>query len=336
MHMKKVFLAAALAFAAFGAEAADPYKVTLPVTADDEGAMAYLVNYDNGEKIDSVLVSGNEVKFSGTVDEPVMARIIIDDARRGQLVLEPGSIVIDPQRRISFGSPLNDALNEISDSAGIIASEYQKAATDGQRQEVIDRYNAFMQRRMMQNIDNPVGYMLFMEQAAEFTAGELQSYLDKEPSLKKYVRVNKLLAMLKTKEATSVGKKYLDFEVNGKKLSDYVGRGGNYLLVDFWASWCGPCRRQIPVIKGLYDKYKGKGLDVLGVAVWDKADDTRRAIDDEGITWDCIIDAGTVPTDIYGISGIPCIILIGPDGTILSRDKQGDELVADVDKYLAK
>lgn len=334
--MKKTLFAAALAIAAFGANAADPYKVTLPTTADDEGAMAFLINFDNGEKIDSVLVADGEAKFSGTIDEPVLARVIIDDARRGQLILESGSIVLDPKRRIAFGSPLNDAMNELADSASLIAADYDKATTDEQRQQVIDRHNAFMQRHMQQNLDNPIGYVIFMDQASELTAAELQAYLDKEPSLKKYTRVAKLLQMLQTKEATSVGKKYLDFEVNGQKLSDYVGRDGKYLLVDFWASWCGPCRRQIPVLKSLYDKYKDKGLEVLGVAVWDKVDDTRRAIQEEGITWDCILDAGTVPTDIYGISGIPCIILIGPDGTILSRDKQGDDLVADVEKYLAK
>ena len=333
--MKQIILAAAFAIAAFGANASDPYKVTLPTTPDDEGAMAYLINFDNGEKIDSVLVADGEAKFKGAVEEPVLARIIIDDARRGQLILENGSIVLDPKRRIAFGSPLNDLMNEINDSSAIIAAEYDKAAADAEPQAVIDRYNAFMQRKMQENIDNPVGYVIFMDQAYELSAPELQAYLDKVPSLRKYTRVTKLLEMLKTKEATSVGKHYLDFEINGKKLSDYAGKG-KYLLVDFWASWCGTCRRQIPVIKGLYDKYKDKGLEVLGVAVWDKAEDTRRAITEEGITWPCIIDAGTIPTDLYGISGIPCILLIGPDGTILSRDRQGDELVADVDKYLAR
>ena len=67
------------------------------------------------------------------------------------------------------------------------------------------------------------------------------------------------------------------------KLSDYAGKG-NYLLVDFWASWCGPCRREIPVIKEIYEKYKSQGLSVLGVAVWDKPDDTmRKEHTDEGL-----------------------------------------------------
>ena len=105
---------------------------------------------------------------------------------------------------------------------------------------------------------------------------------------------------------------------------------GHYTLVDFWASWCGPCRREIPVIKELLNEYGPKGLDVVGVAVWDQVPETKKAMDELGITWPVIMDAKTIPTDMYGILGIPTIILIGPDGTILSRGKQGDALKAAV------
>ena len=92
-----------------------------------------------------------------------------------------------------------------------------------------------------------------------------------------------------------------------QRLSDFAGKG-KYTLVDFWASWCGPCRRQIPVIKSLKEKY-GDRLDVVGIAVWDEADDTRRAIEEEGITWPTVLNAGTVPTDLYGIMGIPLSLI---------------------------
>ena len=62
----------------------------------------------------------------------------------------------------------------------------------------------------------------------------------------------------------------------------------------------------------------------------------RRAIKDHELPWDCILDAQAVPTELYGITGIPCIILFGPDGTIISRDKQDDDLRADVDAALSK
>ena len=105
---------------------------------------------------------------------------------------------------------------------------------------------------------------------------------------------------------------------------------GEYVLVDFWASWCGPCIREIAVLKDLYKEYGPQGLKVLGVAVWDEPANTKKAIETHQIPWECIINAQTIPTDLYGISGIPCIILFAPYGTIVSRDKQDDALRADV------
>ncbi len=84
------------------------------------------------------------------------------------------------------------------------------------------------------------------------------------------------------------------------------------------------------MIKEILEEYGPKGLEVLGVAVWDEPQNTLRAIENHQLPWQQIINAQTVPTDLYGISGIPCILLIAPDGTILSRDKQDEELRADV------
>ncbi|MBQ5410655.1 MAG: TlpA family protein disulfide reductase, partial [Bacteroidales bacterium] len=118
-----------------------------------------------------------------------------------------------------------------------------------------------------------------------------------------------------------------------QKFSDYVGNG-KYVLVDFWASWCGPCKEEIPNIKKVYNKYNGEDFDVLSVAVWDKATASISAANALGITWKQIIDAQRIPTDIYGIQGIPHIMLIGPDGTILKRDLRGADIEAEVAKYV--
>ena len=145
--------------------------------------------------------------------------------------------------------------------------------------------------------------------------------------------MNKLITAAVNKEATSPGKKFVDFTIKNdsisQSLSDFVGKG-KPVLVDFWASWCGPCIRETAVIKDLLKEYGPQGLEVLGVAVWDDPANTRRAIAQHQLPWSQIINAQTVPTDLYGISGIPTILIIGPDGTILSRDKQDEELRADV------
>ena len=138
-------------------------------------------------------------------------------------------------------------------------------------------------------------------------------------------------------EKTAVGKMFTDFaaEYNGKtqKLSDYVGKG-QYVLVDFWASWCGPCRAEIPNLIAIYNKYKDKNVNVLGVAVGDKPEDSEKAIAEMGVNYPQIINAQNNGADEYGIQGIPHVILFGPDGIILERWLYGPTIEEAVRKHL--
>ena len=128
---------------------------------------------------------------------------------------------------------------------------------------------------------------------------------------------------------------FVDFavEYNGKttRLSDYVGRG-KYVLVDFWASWCGPCRQEIPNLISLYEKYKDKEFLVLGVAVQDNPEASLKAIDEMQIPYPQILNTQKIATNLYGIDIIPETILFAPDGTILARGLHGEEIEQQLQK----
>lgn len=138
------------------------------------------------------------------------------------------------------------------------------------------------------------------------------------------------LESLENLEATQEGCPFRDFSgQNDKgetvKLSDYVGNG-HYTLVDFWASWCGPCRAEIPNLVKIYKDYKDKGLQVVGVAVWDKMPDHLEAVKQLGIKYPQILSEKEA-ANLYGINGIPQIILFAPNGTIVKRDLRGVDIM---------
>ena len=343
MKLKMLLMSAAVALTACaGAAASDGgYTLTLPLSPEDDDATVFIVNYDNGAKIDSVTVEDGRAVFKGSVDEPVMARLTMDGQRMGTFILENGDLTMVPQKGIS--SPLNDKLTAIQQELSAIVQQYRALPDDSASMargaELEKQYNDIVEKTIVENAGNPVGYYFFMNKAYEYSLPELKDALEKYPAFKKYERVNKLVEAAENKARTQPGNKFVDFEIANdstvQRLSDYVGKG-KYVLVDFWATWCGPCIRETKVIKEILQEYGPKGLQVLGVAVWDEPQNTLDAIEKHQLPWPQILNAQTVPTDLYGISGIPCIILFGPDGTIISRDKQDAELKADVARVFEK
>lgn len=337
--MKSQILSAcgvALLLIACGNQQKSQYVVTANVGQDFNGKTVYIYDSFKGENIDSAVVANGIALFTNDFDNSTYAHIMIDDKSAADFFLTPDSI------SITEGIPEGGVLNKKND-------EYWK-----QRMATIDEFNSlpdaiqkekysFFQNKldsaenalMNDNMDNALGINLYLRQVRPETIAQLDSIINAHPVLKGNNILEKQRGALIAAEETSVGKKFKDFEVNYNdstfRLSEVVGNG-KYVLVDFWASWCGPCIRQTSVIKEILKEYGPKGLEVLGVAVWDEPEKTLQGIKDHDLPWRNVINAQNIPSDIYGFQGIPCIILFGPDGTILSRDQQGEELKADVAK----
>lgn len=130
---------------------------------------------------------------------------------------------------------------------------------------------------------------------------------------------------------TAIGVAAMDFTQNntaGKavKLSDYRGK---YVLLDFWASWCGPCRAENPNVLDNYEKYHSKGLEILAVSLDDKKDAWLKAIKDDGLEWAHVSDLKgwkNVVAKAYNINAVPSNFLIDKDGKIVAKDLRGEEL----------
>lgn len=116
-----------------------------------------------------------------------------------------------------------------------------------------------------------------------------------------------------------------------KLLSDYVGKG-KYVLIDFWASWCGPCRNEMPNVKAAYQKYADKGFEVISISTDRKLKDWRAAISELEMTWPQLLNVDAA--DVYGVYAIPTTYLVDPDGTVVEKNLRGKKLEQVLSKLL--
>jgi len=256
--------------------------------------------------------------------------------------------------------PLSERVAEYNSRVEGVVNVYKEAVTalqgeDGleaedlaRRQEelydtAVESLLAIGRETIEANLNDSLGVIALQDVAGYMAPEEILSYAEKMDSA---WRASEPLASLEAGAratlTTAPGKMFTDFFVvedpakgDTVRLSDFVGRG-KYILADFWASWCGPCKREIPNIKAVYEKFGGEDFDVLSIAVWDKPEDTAAAAKEHGVVWSQIVNTDRVATDAYGIKGIPHIILFAPDGTIVARDLRGEGIEKAVARALGK
>ncbi|MCK7554811.1 TlpA family protein disulfide reductase [Chitinophaga sedimenti] len=163
-----------------------------------------------------------------------------------------------------------------------------------------------------------------------------------DPSLRQTQFVKVLQQLPTTLRSVEVGKKAPDFVINdpeGRPVHFKEQLGKKYVLLDFWASWCGPCRAENPNLVRTYNLYKDKGFDIFAVSLDRNGDRDKwlKAIADDQLTWHHASDLAywnCEPAALYGVRAIPSNLLIAPDGTIVARNLRGKELEAKLGELL--
>lgn len=316
--------------------------------------------------LDTSVVLKGCYEFKGTATQPEEVWIEIPGETREPLLrttvfIENGKIAVntdaDGKSRIA-GTPNNDLYQQYMDKRSAddearskIFQEIRKlreedALTPAKSDSLYALHNKYSNNLLQINlnfvkthINTPVGHgqlimlmRLPLEQQKEAIANVNEESM-KVPAVARFVN------HVNTLDKTSAGHPYTDLrmpDTDGKEiaLSDYIGKG-KYVLIDFWASWCVPCCEEMPHLVAAYKKYKGKGLEIIGVSFDTKKEAWLNGIKRLDITWPQMSDLkgiGCAANELYALNGIPHTVLIDPTGTIIARGLRGDEL----DKQLAE
>ena len=352
--MKKIiylFAAGTMALAACSNEPA--YKISGTAQGIADGETIYLQEAKGREliKLDSAVVANGAFTFEGRQDAAVNRYITYIPAEGKRIMtdffLENGNInVVLGEESTIAGTPNNDIYQNYKDEQNAARKEMralyekskaedlteeQKAELEKQMETLDNQSMEFIYNFIDANITNPVGIHLWPSNQYSMDLAQLQALAAKVPAeYQSNEKIANLLKRIDVLAKTAVGQKFTDFtlpspEGNPVKLSDIIAKN-KYTLVDFWASWCGPCRAEMPNVIAAYNEYNKKGFGIVGVSLDNNADAWKKAIKDMGMTWDHMSDVKGWQCEgaaLYGVNSIPATVLIAQDGTIIARNLRG-------------
>lgn len=362
--MKKLIYLLAVGSVAFTAcQNSASYKIMGTADGVADGEIVYLQEYTNGDLIviDSATVKNGAFAFAGKQDSAVCRYITyMNDEQRffTDLFLENGTInvTLGQESKVS-GTSNNDIYQKFKDEFMALSKEmndmYMQAQSDSSlTEEQVDAIMAEIEEKdsigmemvyktIEDNITNAVGVFLLPSYAGAFELDRQKALVEKVPAELVNERISMLKEFIEISEKTAVGQHFVDFSMNTPEgetvsLSDFISQN-KYTLVDFWASWCGPCRKEMPNVVEAYNQYKGKGFGIVGISLDNNEDKWKEAINELGITWPQMSDLqgwGNEGAKLYGVNSIPATVLIDQEGTIVARNLRGEAIADKLNELL--
>lgn len=290
-------------------------------------------------------------KFTWTASMPYPQKIQLNFPRRGVTAYVESGVIemnghIDSLKMIRItGSKIQmeaDAyeqlLQPVTEQEGPLYQKYGKVNKDEQLkieqklQGIKQQKRALVEHYITQKPESVFSLMLVSERALLGDYASIKPLFDKLGDSVKLIPEGKLLAdRLTFLKRSEIGATIINFTQNdtdGKPVSFSTFRG-KYVLIDFWASWCGPCRAENPNVLKAYNKYKDQNFTVVGISLDDKEENWKKAIQEDGMPWTQLSDLKGRNNEVckyYGIWGIPSTLLIDPQGIIIAKDLRREML----------
>lgn len=364
--MKKLLSLAALALMLCVAACQNNgYKITGTVNGGQDGDTVVLMSVQN-DTLQTAVIKDGKFMIEGVQDTAQMCYLLWksnedpDQIIGAIIALENGNITLklDTAENVPSevtGTPANDAisvlnkqeqaLNEEARSifavlGDTIATDEAKAEANKQLEGLQDKATELYKQFVADNIKNIAGQTYLAQYASLFDDDFVIEQLAAIPEGAFSEQLKSLKENYDLKAATAVGQDFQDIKAatpEGSELSvSEVAAGAKVLLIDFWASWCGPCRQEMPNVKAAYEKFHDQGFEIIGVSLDSSADAWKQAIADLGITWPQISDLKGWDCEgaaTYAVRAIPATVLI-KDGKIVARDLRGDKLAEKVEELL--
>ena len=302
----------------------------------DGASIRYLIPTHKGEQTTLAMFMLENADIKATLikgDESEDHKNVIESGPNGKLFEEYSKVTNKIEEESS--EPWNIANDSTKTEAERQAAQ---ATLDSLRKVRI----AFDKKFIIDHVPSALSDLLFGYRGEDFTKEEQEEILklfgEKQPDFPFY---KSIMAQREAEKSTAIGSTYTDLQQEGPdgktvKVSDYVGKN-KYVLIDFWASWCGPCRQEMPTVVEAYTRFHDKGFEVVGVSLDNEKDAWVKAIEKLQMPWPQMSDLkgwDNKAAAAYNVRAIPANVLIDADGKIIAKDLRGEELLSKMAELL--
>lgn len=334
MYMKKLLFIAAAAMMLVGCG-----QKGYTINGDVKGLEGNVSLMRGNETIAEVQVVDDKFTFTGETETPEVLYLNNGPRRIAMIFVEKGANIditgsMDDRTIEITGTVAHERMNEYNKKQVSIRERFQAADEEG-RAVIMEENKAMTEAAFEENKGNLFGVYMLRSTHHSMDPNELLKKLDSfSPEMQRTEMVGDMRTIAEAKIRTEPGNPYIEINMpdqhgNDLALSSVVGPG-KYVLVDFWASWCGPCMRELPYLLEAYEKYHDKGFEIYGVSLDRDREKWIECIEDKKMDWlhVSLVQFWDCPAaKEYGVNSIPSCFLVGPDGIIIAKNLRGEAVV---------